>query len=106
MADIRTHIPGDIRTDESFEVKTLALAPPLTNPNDEFDAAGLPIPHYVAFEARLADRLAWRIDLGPGVSRNVGLNFFVTADRPSILVLRWTLRDGGVDERSLQIVPR
>ena len=106
MAEIKTRIPDRIRAGEPFEVKTLALAPPLADPDTGFDAAGVPIPHYVGFEARLDGRLVWRADLGPGVSRNVALNFFVSADGPGALVLRWSLREGSTEERSLPILPR
>ena len=106
MAEIKTRIPDAIRAGEPFEVKTLALAPPLADPDAGFDAAGVPIPHYDGFEARLDGRLVWRADLGPGVSRNVALAFFVTASGPGTLVLRWSLREGGAEERSLPIQPR
>ena len=106
MAEIKTRIPDLIRVGEPFEVKTLALAPPLADPDAGFDAAGVPIPYFVAFEARLDGRLVWRADLGPGVARNVGLNFFVTANGPGTLVLRWSLRDGSAEERALPIVVR
>ena len=106
MAEIKTRIPDLIRAGEPFEVKTLALAPPLADPDAGFDAAGVPIPYFVAFEARLDGRLVWRADLGPGVARTVGLNFFVTATGPGTLALRWSLREGGVEERSLPVVPR
>jgi len=106
MAEIKTRIPDAVRAGEPFEVKTLALAPPLADADAGFDAAGVPIPHYVGFEARLDGRLVWRADLGPGVSRNVALNFFVTAERPGTLVLRWSLREGGAEERNLPVLPR
>ena len=106
MAEIKTRVADAIRAGEPFEVKTLALAPPLADPNAGFDAAGVPIPHYVAFEARLDGRLVWRVDLGPGVARNVALNFFVTASGPGTLALRWGLREGGAEERSLPILLR
>ena len=106
MAEIKTRVPDIIRVGEPFEVKTLALAPPLADPDAGFDAAGVPIPYFVAFEARLDGRLVWRAALGPGVSRNVGLNFFVTAERPGTLDLRWSLREGGSEERSLPILTR
>jgi|GEM_PF-2854825 len=106
MAEIKIRVPDRIRAGEPFEVKTLALAPPLADPGAEFDAAGLPIPHYVAFEATLDGRLAWRAELGPGVSRNVAIAFFVTADKAGTLTARWTLREGGIEERSVAIAPR
>lgn len=105
-ADIKIRLPDAIRAGRPFEVKTLALAPPLADPDAGFDAAGLPIPHYVGFEARLDGRLAWRAELGPGVSRNVAVAFFAVADRPGTLVLRWTLREGGVEERALTVAVR
>ena len=106
MADIKIRVPDGVRRGEPFEVKTLALAPPLADRAAEFDDAGIPIPHYVAFEARFGERLAWAATLGPGVARNVALSFFVTADRPGALALRWTLREGGCEERSVAIAPR
>jgi hypothetical protein len=104
-ADIKIRIPDAIRPGESFVVKTLALAPPLDDPAAGFDAAGLPVPHFVAFDARLDGRLAWHADLGPGVSRDVALSFSLVADQRATVTLRWTLRDGGTEERSLTIRP-
>jgi len=101
--EIKARVPATVKAGEPFEVKTLALAPPLADPAAEFDAAGLPVPHFVGFEALLEDRLAWRIDLGPGVSRNINLSFFLTADHPGTLRLRWHLRDGATEERTFPL---
>lgn len=106
MPVIKTRVPDLIRSGEPFEVKTLAMAPPLADADAEFDSSGAPIPHYVGFEARLDDRLVWRADLGPGVARHVALNFFATARRPGTLALRWRLREGGDEERLISIQPR
>ena len=105
-ADIKFRVPDSVRAGEPFEVKTLALAPPLADPAAGFDAAGLPIPHYVAFEAALDGRLVWRADLGPGVARDVTLSFFAVAHAPGTLALRWTLREGGVEERRAPVTVR
>lgn len=105
-ADIKVRVADAVRAGEPFEVKTLALAPPLVDPNAGFDAAGLPIPHYVAFEALLDGRLAWRADLGPGVARDVAVSFFAVAGASGTLALRWTLREGGMEERRVPVTVR
>jgi|AGTN01.2.fsa_nt_gi Sulphur oxidation protein SoxZ. len=106
MAEIKIRIPDAIRAGESFEVKTLALAPPLASPDDEFDAAGIPVPHYVGLRADLDGTPVLAADFGTGVARNVMFSFFLTVERPADLTLQWRLRDGGTETRKIALAPR
>ena len=91
--EIKARVPGAVTAGEPFEVKALALAPPLADPADGFDAAGLPIPHYVGFEAWLDQRLAWRVELGPGVARNIISISGATGANPFAISLRSLQRE-------------
>lgn len=104
MADIRIRLPPTIHPGESVEVTTLALAPPLTEGESEFDAAGFPIPYYVAFEAEFDGHPLFSSLLGPGVSRHVMVSFFFAPDRSGLLILRWRRRDGGSESREVPVV--
>ncbi len=105
MADIKIRLSDPVRLGEFVEVKTLALAPALADPEAGFDAAGVPIPHYVGFEAAFAGRPLLRIDLEPGVSRDPMISFAFRLDRAGELLLRWTVRDGSAEERRLAGAP-
>jgi hypothetical protein len=102
-ADIRIRLSGPAAPGGVVEVTTLALAPPLADPAAGFDADGLPVPHYVGFEAEFDGRPLWRAVLGPGVSREVMLVFSFRPDRPGALTLRWRRRDGGVETRQVAV---
>jgi hypothetical protein len=106
MAEIKVRLPEVIRLGEPAEVKTLALAPPLPRGDAEFDAEGVPIPHYVGFEAEFDGRAVLRAALGPGLARDMMFTFAFRPDRPGTLLLRWRLRTGGIEERRLAVVPR
>jgi len=103
MADIRIRLPSSIHAGEVVEVTTLAMAPPLTNADAEFDASGVPVPHYVGFEAEFEGRPLLRCVLGPGVSRHVMVGVSFKPDRSGHLTLRWLLREGGVETRQVAI---
>ena len=90
MADIRIRLPSTIHSGESVEVTTLALAPPLAEGESEFDAAGLPIPYYVAFEAEFDGHPLFSSFFGP--------------DRSGLLTLRWRRREGGSESREVPVV--
>jgi len=105
MAEIKIRLPDPIRRGDVVEVMTLALAPPLPNADAEFDADGIPIPHYVGFDAELDGRPLMRARFGPGISRNVMFSFSIKVERAGALTLRWTLRDGGFETRQVAIAP-
>jgi len=103
MAEIKIRIPDTIRVGDIVEVMTLALAPALPNADAEFDANGIPIPHYSGIEVDYAASPLLRASFGPGISRNVMFSFSFKADRPGPLVLRWLLQSGGFETRQLPI---
>ena len=105
MPDIKIRIPEAIRLGEAFEVKTLAVAPPLPNADAEFDASGIPVPHFVGLTASFNGKPVLAVDFLPGTARNVLFVFSLKIDRPGGLILVWRLRDGGTEERRVALAP-
>lgn len=104
MAEIKIRLPDIVRRGDVVEVKTLALAPALSSPDAEFDASGLPIPHYVGMRASFDGTPLLHAEFGPGVSRNVMFAFGFKIDRSGVLELVWTVRDGSEERRQVPLV--
>lgn len=91
----RLRLPEEIRAGDIVEIK--ALITHVMETGNRKDADGNRIPRNIihTFTAHLDGELVFTAELGPGISANPFLSFYVKVERPGELRVSWRDDDGG-----------
>ncbi len=92
--DIKLRIPDRATAGEVVEIRTLALAPPLDDPADDFGPDGLPRLVVREFHASFEGTRFFHCDVQPGLSRDLALSFSLRVPRAGTVTLTWVTADG------------
>ena len=91
----RVRLPDTIRAGETIEIK--ALITHVMETGNRKDSEGRPIPRNIihTFTARYDEAVFFTAELGPGISANPYLSFYLTVPGPGELTVSWKDDDGG-----------
>mgnify|MGYP001167379070 CR=1 FL=1 len=102
----RVRLPDQAQTGEIIEVK--ALITHVMETGNRKDSEGKPIPPNIihTFTAHYDGALVFKAELGPSISANPYLSFYLKVPGPGELMVSWKDDDGGetVERYSLNVV--
>jgi sulfur-oxidizing protein SoxZ len=102
----RVRLPDQAQTGEIIEVK--ALITHVMETGNRKDSEGKPIPRNIihTFTAHYDGALVFKAELGPSISANPYLSFYLKVPGPGELMVSWKDDDGGeiVERYSLNVV--
>lgn len=102
----RVRLPDQAQTGEIIEVK--ALITHVMETGNRKDSEGKPIPRNIihTFTAHYEGALVFKAELGPSISANPYLSFYLKVPGPGELVVSWKDDDGGetIERYSLNVV--
>lgn len=102
----RVRLPDQAQAGDIIEVK--ALITHVMETGNRRDAEGRRIPRNIihTFTAHYGDALVFTAELGPGISANPYLSFFLKVPGPGELRVTWTDDEGGetVERYTLNVV--
>jgi len=102
----RVRLPDQAQTGEIIEVK--ALITHVMETGNRKDSEGKPIPRNIihTFTAHYEGALVFKAELGPSISANPYLSFYLKVPGPGDLVVSWKDDDGGetIERYSLNVV--
>lgn len=102
----RVRLPEEAHAGETIEIK--ALITHVMETGNRKDAEGNPIPRNIinTFTAHYNDALFFSAELGPGISANPYLSFFLRVPGPGVLRVAWKDDEEGetVERYTLNVV--
>ncbi len=99
----RVKVPPSAKAGELVEIKTLVTHP--MESGQRKDAAGKLIPRQIinAFSVKYNGKEVFAAKLGPAISTNPYLSFYIRADKSGPLEFAWVDDDGSVYKETVQL---